>query len=97
MHSRYLDTKLERSDEDERLLLGVLRVLLTSSNGERVDYTGGRDVSTEGNQLVALLQHSDERRRGYVVSELGTLAYKQHLYRGNRALFQHPNAKKTEV
>ncbi|CCI40104.1 unnamed protein product [Albugo candida] len=76
---RYLDTKLERSDEDERLLLGVLRVLLTSSNGEREDYTGGRDVSTEGNQLVALLQHSDERRRG-----------------GNRALFQHPNAKKTE-
>nr|CCA13964.1 COPII coat assembly protein SEC16 putative [Albugo laibachii Nc14] len=61
---RYLDTKLERSDEDERLLLGVLRVLLTCSNGKREEYTGRHDASTEENALVAVLQDSDERRRG---------------------------------
>lgn len=53
--------------EDERLLLGILKILVKCNGKLRSDPTANpSDSDSPEVQLVTLLRESDHRRRGYV-------------------------------
>lgn len=73
MRRHYLDDHLKDTgamsslQEDERLLSGILKILVKCNGKLRSDPTGNpSDPNSPEVQLVTLLRESDYRRRGYV-------------------------------
>lgn len=75
--SQYLDNQLKDPvalsslQEDERLLSGILRILVKCNGKLRSDPSGNpNDPDSPEVQLVTLLRESDYRRRGCVIASL---------------------------